>query len=825
MVSTSFAAPVGDVLDGKFRVTKEIGRGGMATVYAAENIGIGKQVAVKILSEDLVTSKTVTERFLREARAAAKIHSPYVCEVYDVGTYDDRPFIVMELLRGESLYDKLARLRQLPVDEAVRIAVQTAKGLKKAHGLGVVHRDLKPENIFLTEGDDGLPHTKLVDFGLAKFYESNNDQATARLTKEGALFGTPAYMSPEQAKGKGNVDQRSDLWALGCIVFEMLTGRTVWDVEQGVAMILAQIASSPLPSARSYRPELPPAFDQWLTKALARTAEARFQTADEFIQSLRSTLGPDEPLRVSPTTPDEPLSFAQHAPAPPDTSSGPVALPAPPAIDAGDAAPDSASKASKRRRRLWYAAAAFIVGGGVGGWFVAGRLGGGEPLAAEQTPYAELLAEGQGALADGDTEQSIASFKSAFDKGQGKVARSLLSHVTTFKESKSGKCALRGIGHPRPFDRHDESSKPGLLQTPEGFLSSWADKHTDDTATHGRTAWLDSALRRTSQAVDVTPEAHTVRDPELFKTGEGLGLLFWDFDGDRAGAYVRRLNTRGDVAGPATLLGGSSKKHPYYPAIAKDEDGSFWTVWVEPSRDRVFDLHVRKLSPKLEPISRSVAVTAHATPVSGKTQAARPSLAISGKLLVITYTLRRGSRQQLMMLRVGKEQAEKGPSVVPENRPETPGDEESDRFMGQVVSVSDKAGSHDQSTVRCLGGNCYVAWDDISNAGYLALVGADGSITWRRDLGTGSARPGLSLSRDGKGGMLAWFANKRVHVAPFDSSNIGEASVVGRVSAELQQPPPTLVEDSRRSGTWYVAWRGYEAAVPEPFIARVDCKD
>src|SRR5690606_17561425 len=124
---------VGELLDGKFRVTKEIGRGGMAVVYSAENIDIGKPVAVKILSEELTTSRTVNERFLREARAAAKIQSPYICEVYDVGTYEGRPFIVMELLEGESLYDKLSRERQLTPVDTVRIAIQTAKGLRRAH--------------------------------------------------------------------------------------------------------------------------------------------------------------------------------------------------------------------------------------------------------------------------------------------------------------------------------------------------------------------------------------------------------------------------------------------------------------------------------------------------------------------------------------------------------------------------------------------------------------------------------------------------------------------------------------------------------------------
>src|SRR4029453_4763932 len=235
--------PVSTLLDGKFRVTKEIGRGGMAAVYEAENVDIGKRVAVKVLSAELANSKVVTERFMREARAAAKIRSPYICDVYDVGTYGGRPFLVVVLLEGESRYDRLARRRRFDPKGVLQIASETALGLAQAHEVNIVHRDLKPENIFLARGGGNDRVSKIVDFGLAKFYDPHLEGgANARLTKEGALFGTPAYMSPEQASAQGPIGFRSDLWALGCIVYEMLVGRTVWNVEQGVAMILAQIA-------------------------------------------------------------------------------------------------------------------------------------------------------------------------------------------------------------------------------------------------------------------------------------------------------------------------------------------------------------------------------------------------------------------------------------------------------------------------------------------------------------------------------------------------------------------------------------------------------
>src|SRR4029079_9479008 len=180
----------------------------------------------------------------------------------DSGMFEERPFLVMELLEGESLYDMMTRVRRLDPQTTLTIATHAARGLARAHESNIVHRDLKPENIILTHGEDGPLVAKLLDFGLAKFYEPTNaDAETVRLTREGALFGTPAYMSPEQAKGQGEVDHRADLWALGCIVYECLTGQTVWNVEQGVAMILAQIASAPLPRPNKLRPDLPPAFE------------------------------------------------------------------------------------------------------------------------------------------------------------------------------------------------------------------------------------------------------------------------------------------------------------------------------------------------------------------------------------------------------------------------------------------------------------------------------------------------------------------------------------------------------------------------------------
>jgi serine/threonine-protein kinase len=276
----------------------------MAAVYEAENIHIGKRVAVKVLAAELTASTIVVERFLREARAAAAISSPYICDVYDSGKLEDgRPFLVLELLEGESLYERMTHVRQIDVPTTVRMVNQVARGLTKAHAAGIVHRDLKPENIFLTKDEEGDLLAKILDFGLAKFYMPLDEGGPqARLTREGAVFGTPAYMSPEQVKGQGQVDHRADLWALGCMTYECLTGRTVWSTEQGVAMTFAQIASAPLPNSLMYRPDLPASFQAWFEKALARSVDVRFQTAKELADELVHALPDDSASVISLTS-------------------------------------------------------------------------------------------------------------------------------------------------------------------------------------------------------------------------------------------------------------------------------------------------------------------------------------------------------------------------------------------------------------------------------------------------------------------------------------------------------------------------------------------
>lgn len=297
---TKSEVPIGTVLSDRYRISREVGRGGMAAVYEAEHIEIGKRVAVKVLDPSLAKNETVIERFHREARAAAAVESANICEVFDVGRLDDgRPYLVMELLDGMSLYEKMVQEHgQLKIVDAVRVLSQVGRGLARAHAAGIVHRDLKPENIFLHRTAEGEEVVKLLDFGLAKFHTpiAGVDE---RLTREGAIFGTPLYMSPEQVSGQGHADHRSDLWALGCIAFECLIGRPVWPADRGMAFIFAQIVTEPIPIPSKLRPDLPRSFDTWLQRALHRDPDARYQNAQQMVVDMAMSLGHDPSGLVS----------------------------------------------------------------------------------------------------------------------------------------------------------------------------------------------------------------------------------------------------------------------------------------------------------------------------------------------------------------------------------------------------------------------------------------------------------------------------------------------------------------------------------------------
>lgn len=811
--------PVGTILEGKFRVTQEIGRGGMAAVYEAENIDIGKRVAVKILSAELISSRVVRERFIREARAAAAIHSPYICEVYDSGMYHERPFLVMELLDGESLYDRMTRVRQLKVSTCLKVLRHIVRGLAKAHQAGVVHRDLKPENIFLTRDTDGRMLAKIVDFGLAKFYEGREggDDKNIRLTREGALFGTPAYMSPEQARGQGEVDHRADLWALGCIVYECLTGRTVWDVQQGVAMILAQIAKGDLPDPRTYRPDLPEDFTIWFHRALDPNLEARFQTGREFIESLELALAPD----------GEPIS-----------SANPRALQS--VYDIPDPAPhlthqpppkskDLAPGGTSGRAIAWLAIASLSVLAGFAFWLYVvhpPQISLAESTASENTieqiepakqrtpiekgPGAELINRAQKQLRTDQHKEALATLELARGENPN-VAGALIRHAEVAGED-VGACRLAGLGHPRPFNITEPASHARVAIGPQGILAMWTDTHQDPKRRNVYSTLLDDSLRRVSPVRNATPEASMAIHPALTALPDGFATLYWDSARNEAGVYVRAIEADGRIKSSAQLLSGE-KRDKYFPTLAVLPGGELLSVWSEkldPAGKAA--IVARKLARDLKPHGEPVLLTA----LQGG-DATQPFARVFGDTLYIAYRyFVQGSTSEIRLLRIAL-----GDKVLSEGIPseQTEGKTPEDRWAGESVVLRAEPRQAEPSMI-CDDAGCLVVWDDESAGAFAGFVPRDQkNPLWHREFSTKGKRPVVARSSNGTS-AVAFYAGDRLLIAPVDGNGIGQPSVISRVSG--YQPQPSLV-GGPEPGEWLIAWRDFEAGQLEVFVARAQC--
>ncbi|MBL0197719.1 MAG: serine/threonine protein kinase [Myxococcales bacterium] len=277
---------------GKYQLVRRIGQGGMGSVWEGRHASLGTTVAIKFIENDYADNADARTRFDREARAAASIQSKHAIQIFDHGvTEDGKPYIVMEMLKGEPLDKRLQRLHRLPLADAARILQQVGRALAQAHEKGIVHRDLKPENIFLvTSPDDDEEIAKVLDFGIAKVQPSSGSPGLTSSTKTGAVLGTPYYMSPEQARGLRNVDHRTDVWSIGVIAFRAVTGRLPFEGES-VGDLLVKICTSPLPVPSQVAPELPPAFDAWFITALERDPQRRFSTMAEAIDGLAFAAG------------------------------------------------------------------------------------------------------------------------------------------------------------------------------------------------------------------------------------------------------------------------------------------------------------------------------------------------------------------------------------------------------------------------------------------------------------------------------------------------------------------------------------------------------
>src|SRR5262245_12334001 len=292
----------GKTLDQKYYIESKLGAGGMGTVYRARRLLIGDWVAVKVLHPDQVADPQAVERFHREAQTAARLKHPNVVSVYDFGvTREGLNYLVTELAEGESLRSLLERRGSLTETEAAEIVRQVCAALDEAHRQGVVHRDIKPENILVRTVQAGL-QVKALDFGIAALLDVTAD----KLTRPGAIVGTPHYMSPEHCLGD-ELDGRSDIYSLGVVLFEMLTGVAPFDSTTPTAIIVKQV-NEPPPPPRSLNPKISPAVEAVTLHALEKRREARPQTAGEMARDLNAALNNTVPITPRPATVVTPLS-------------------------------------------------------------------------------------------------------------------------------------------------------------------------------------------------------------------------------------------------------------------------------------------------------------------------------------------------------------------------------------------------------------------------------------------------------------------------------------------------------------------------------------
>lgn len=313
------ASFVGVTLDERYRILEVLGEGGMGTVYRAAQLGPddaetgSSEVAVKVLHEELGQDASQRERFEREAQALFGLQHPHILAVHDYGVHEGLPYLVMELLEGQSL-DELTEDGPLKPEVALEIFEQVLQGLAFAHAQGALHRDLKTENIFVLRMPAGQIHCKLLDFGLVKFMDDKRWGESKQLTNLGQVFGTPAYMSPEQCTG-GPVDLRTDVYAMGVVLFELLTGAWPFLEETRIEMMRAHLSAA-VPSIGETRPELwvHPSLETLLQKAMAKNKEHRFADAQGMLKALHDIPGPA--VKLANPGGFVPVAPAEHAEAP-----------------------------------------------------------------------------------------------------------------------------------------------------------------------------------------------------------------------------------------------------------------------------------------------------------------------------------------------------------------------------------------------------------------------------------------------------------------------------------------------------------------------------
>ncbi|MFO0758381.1 MAG: serine/threonine-protein kinase [Byssovorax sp.] len=327
-MKAEMAQLVGQVIDGKYRIVRLLGHGGMGAVYEGENLRIRRRVAIKMLHGSVSSQDDVIRRFEREAQAAALVGSDHICEVLDLGMLaDGTRYMVMEYLEGETLTARIKQRGRLLPAESIPIVLQVLEALGAAHTAGIIHRDLKPDNIFILPQKGGVPDfVKILDFGVSKFSQTGGEEMG--VTKAGVVVGTPYYMSPEQARGNAAIDGRTDLYAMGVVLYQTTAGRVPYQAETFSELLFKIVLEVP-PTLQSLVPDVDPEFAMIVMKAMSREPAQRFQSCAELRDALlayrAARAGGQAPMPIDRVTNTGMRALPPQAPA------GPQAWP--PALD------------------------------------------------------------------------------------------------------------------------------------------------------------------------------------------------------------------------------------------------------------------------------------------------------------------------------------------------------------------------------------------------------------------------------------------------------------------------------------------------------------
>ncbi|MEZ4367785.1 MAG: serine/threonine-protein kinase [Kofleriaceae bacterium] len=351
----------GQVVEGKYQLVALLGEGGMGAVWDAENVAIGRRVAIKVLRAQVAGEAEIVARFIQEARSAAAVGNEHIIDVLDLGKLPDgAPYIVMERLEGRDLEALIEAEGPLPVARVARIAIQICAALSAAHAKGIVHRDLKPPNVFLTRRGGERDFVKVLDFGISKVRGTGSLTPTAK-TQTGITMGTPHYMSPEQAQGKPSIDHRADLYSLGVILYAMFTGKVPFEGDN-IALVLARILRDEAEPPSVHRSGLPRYVDDLVLRLLRKDPDARFSSCEELSAALAPLAEQDDALvpRHAWTPVPGALETLSAEPAAGPIDTRPVA-----AVDGGVETAAAIAAVQRGSRTAWFAAAGLAVVGAV----------------------------------------------------------------------------------------------------------------------------------------------------------------------------------------------------------------------------------------------------------------------------------------------------------------------------------------------------------------------------------------------------------------------------------------------------------------------------